>query len=73
MTNKEYFDDFTDKTAIALLNKQSKDAVKHYLEEYAQFVLTYDMMEKQADMFGMSVVEYRNHMESLLVDRHFVL
>ena len=73
MTNKEYFNDFTDKMATALLNKQSKDAVKHYLEEYAQFVLTYDMMEKQADMFGMSVVEYRNHMESLLVDRHFVL
>lgn len=68
MTNKEYFDDFTDKIAIALLDKKSKEAIKHYLEEYAQFVLTYDMMEKQADMFGMSVVEYRNHMDNLLYE-----
>lgn len=68
MTNKEYFDDFTNKLAIALVDTKSKDVIKYCLEQYGQFVRDYDMMEKQADMFGMSVVEYRNHMDNLLYE-----
>lgn len=66
MTNEEYYNNYVNNMTDTLKQLTNEDVIKLVLEQYRQFVLTYDMMEKQADMFGMSVVEYRNHMDNLL-------
>ncbi len=65
MTNQQYYDEYINDTVDTLKQLTNEDIIKAVLEKYRNFVLTYDMDKQQADMFDMSIMEYRQYVDNM--------
>ena len=60
MTNQQYYDEYINNTADTLKQLTNQDIIKLVLEDYRNFIISYDIDRQQADYYGMSIVEYHN-------------
>jgi hypothetical protein len=65
MTNQQYYDAYVSGVVTMLLQLSDQEVIKVVLEQYANFVLKYDMDRQQADMLDMTILEYHKYIDDM--------